>query len=381
MADTSSSYQGEALYKVERNPTSHEIQANKPCKVDSQAQRSCDNPRGWPRAVKILVPVAVVTAALAAVIVGTVLGTTDTRYSDYLPLDYSLVDEYHPSSFFEHFWHFTDQDPTYGFVEYVDRKQAESLDLINSTNSSVSIRVDNKTRYAPRGRKSVRLESKKGYDTGLFIFDIVHTPYGCGTWPALWLADTYNWPLKGEIDVLETTNRATEGNVVTLHTDKGCSIKGRRKQLGSAQYSTCDDKNGNAGCVVQGRPATYGEEFNENGGGVYAVELREAGIRVWVFPRDSIPDDISNTERRPDPSSWGTALADFPSTHCDIPSHFSNQSIIVNIDLCGEMGAQQEVYNDLYDCPATCEEFVARNPQNFSQAYWEFRSFRIYQTM
>jgi hypothetical protein len=117
MADTSSSYQGEALYKVERNPTSHEIQANKPCKVDSQAQRSCSNPRGWPRAVKILVPVAVVAAALAGVIVGTVLGTTDTRYSDYLPLDYSLVDEYHPSSFFEHFWHFTDQDPTYGFVE------------------------------------------------------------------------------------------------------------------------------------------------------------------------------------------------------------------------------------------------------------------------
>ncbi|GIK03045.1 hypothetical protein Aspvir_007111 [Aspergillus viridinutans] len=380
MADTSGFYQGEALYKVERNPTSHEIQPNKPCKDDSPAEHSCCNPRGWPRAVKILVPVAVV-AALAGIIVGAVLGTRDTRYPDYLPLDYSLVDEYHPSSFFDHFWHFTDEDPTDGFVEYVDREQAESLSLIESTNSSVSIRVDNTTSYAPRGRKSVRLESKKGYDTGLFIFDIIHTPYGCGTWPALWLADTYNWPLHGEIDVLETTNRATEGNVVTLHTDKGCSVKGRRKQLGSAQYSTCDDAHGNAGCAVQGRPATYGEEFNENGGGVYAVELREAGIRVWAFLRDSIPDDISNTERRPDPSSWGTALADFPSTHCDIPSHFSNQSIIVNIDLCGEMGAQQEDYKDLYDCPATCEEFVARNPQNFSQAYWEFRSFRVYQTM
>lgn len=154
---------------------------------------------------------------------------------------------------------------------YVDRKQAESLNLIHSTGSSVSIRVDNKTRvgYAPRGRKSVRLESKKGYDMGLFIFDIIHTPYGCGTWPALWLADTYNWPLNGEIDVLETTNRVTEGNVVTLHTDKGCSVKGRRKQLGSAQYSTCDDKHGNAGCAVQARPATYGQELNEDGGAVW----------------------------------------------------------------------------------------------------------------
>ncbi|KAH1552372.1 hypothetical protein KXV74_001251 [Aspergillus fumigatus] len=167
----------------------------------------------------------------------------------------------------------------------------------------------------------------------------------------------------------------------TLHTDKGCSVKGRRKQLGSAQYSTCDDKHGNAGCAVQARPATYGQELNEDGGAIYAVELREAGIRVWGFPRDSIPDDISSMERRPDPSSWGPALADFPSTHCDIPSHFSNQSIIVNIDLCGEMGAQREEYNDLYGCPATCQEFVARNAQNLSQAYWEFRSFRIYQTM
>ncbi|KAF4252114.1 hypothetical protein KXV22_009346 [Aspergillus fumigatus] len=346
MADTSNFYHGEAL--------------------------------GWPRAVKILVPVAVAAAVLAGVIAATVLGTRGTQYPDYLPLDYFLVDENHPSSFFDHFWH-----PTNGFVEYVDRKQAESLNLIHSTGSSVSIRVDNKTRvgYAPRGRKSVRLESKKGYDMGLFIFDIIHTPYGCGTWPALWLADTYNWPLNGEIDVLETTNRATEGNVVTLHTDKGCSVKGRRKQLGSAQYSTCDDKHGNAGCAVQARPATYGQELNEDGGAIYAVELREAGIRVWGFPRDSIPDDISSMERRPDPSSWGPALADFPSTHCDIPSHFSNQSIIVNIDLCGEMGAQREEYNDLYGCPATCQEFVARNAQNLSQAYWEFRSFRIYQTM
>lgn len=119
MADTSEFHQGEALYKVERNPTTHEIHSNKPCKDDSPAQRSCCNPRGWPRAVKILVSVAVVGAVLAGVLVGAILGTrdTDTRYPDYLTLDYFLVDEYHPSSFFDHFWHFTDEDPTYGFVE------------------------------------------------------------------------------------------------------------------------------------------------------------------------------------------------------------------------------------------------------------------------
>jgi hypothetical protein len=47
------------------------------------------------------------------------------------------------------------------------------------------------------------------------------------------------------------------------------------------------------------------------------------------------PSDITNLNPRP--SRWGEALADFPNTECDIGSHFKNQSIIVNIDLCGDM--------------------------------------------
>lgn len=113
---------------------------------------------------------------------------------------------------------------------------------------------------------------------------------------------------------------------------------------------------------------------------VYALEIRDAGIRAWFFPRDSIPKDISDTESStPDPSRWPTPLADFPSTHCNIPSHFSNQSIIVNIDLCGEMGALDTYYKTLSHCPGTCESFVAMNPEHFYEAYWEFASFRVYQ--
>lgn len=114
---------------------------------------------------------------------------------------------------------------------------------------------------------------------------------------------------------------------------------------------------------------------------VYALELRAAGIRAWYFPRGSIPDDLnaSNRSAVPDPSTWPTPLADFPGTDCDIAREFRNQSIIANIDLCGELGAQPELYKGLYDCPATCEDFVAHNPGNFSEAYWEFRGFRVYQ--
>jgi len=35
----------------------------------------------------------------------------------------------------------------------------------------------------------VRISSKTTYNKGLFIFDVKHSPYGCGTWPALWLVE------------------------------------------------------------------------------------------------------------------------------------------------------------------------------------------------
>lgn len=115
---------------------------------------------------------------------------------------------------------------------------------------------------------------------------------------------------------------------------------------------------------------------------VYALELREAGIRAWFFPRNAIPSDISSpTSTGPNPSTWGTALADFPSTKCDIASHFRNQSIIANIDLCGELAAQPQYYAQMYNCPGTCSDFVANNPSSFEEAYWEFGWFKVFQAV
>lgn len=71
--------------------------------------------------------------------------------------------------------------------------------------------------------------------------------------------------------------------------------------------------------------------MNSQGGAVYAMELRSAGIRVWLFERNEIPADI--TAGTPAPSTWSEPVADFPSTHCDIGSHFGNLSIIANIGM------------------------------------------------
>ncbi len=119
------------------------------------------------------------------------------------------------------------------------------------------------------------------------------------------------------------------------------------------------------------------------------MELRTAGIRVWFFERDSIPADISNGAS-PDPSSWSTPLADFPSTDCSITNHFTNQSIIVNIDLCGNWAEEEKYFASNAACASSastnqgaslsaCETIVATNATHFAEAYWEISSIKVYQ--
>lgn len=226
------------------------------------------NPRGWSPRKKLISTCAIIVIIVIA-IVGAVEGVKANRYPNYSPLKYQLKDTYAGPSFFEQFNYFTEQDPTNGFVVYVNEEAATNLNLTHATDTSAILRVDSFTPNAIGGRNSVRIESKKAYDMGLFIFDVMHTPHGCGTWPALWMTDGASWPANGEIDIIESTNEASHGNEISLHTTAGCKMNVRRKETGHPLYDTCDNStNGNAGCSVMGDPETYGAALNKNGGGV-----------------------------------------------------------------------------------------------------------------
>ncbi|KAI2793498.1 hypothetical protein POX_a00078 [Penicillium oxalicum] len=303
-------------------------------------------------------------------------------YPDYSRLQYQLRDAYDGPTFFDHFNYYSDVDPTSGFVSYVSQQSAQSKNLTYAAPNSAILRVDASTYNPTKGRESVRIESKKSYDAGLFLFDIFHTPYGCGTWPALWMTDSQNWPNNGEIDVVESHNAGTHGNEMSLHAAGACSMGGERRQTGSVESNECNIAvGGNAGCAVMGDSSIFGAEFNARGGGICALELRDAGARIWVFHRDSLPADLSTGGQSPDPSSWGTPLADYPSSYCDIKTHFRNLSIVANIDLCGEYAAMAPHYTQMYSCPGSCADFVAMNPANFDNAYWEFGGIKIYQAI
>jgi hypothetical protein len=227
------------------------------------------HPQGWSRRRQILIAAAVSAVVILVTAIGAVMSVKANRYPDYTPLNYQLVDTYQGTSFFDKFHYFSDEDPTDGSVVYVNREAAPNLNLTYASDTSAVLRVDSFTPHAVGGRNSVRIESKATYDTGLFVFDIIHTPYGCGTWPAVWLTDGYNWPNNGEIDVLESNNEGSNGNEITLHTTKGCNMDVKRKETGSPVHTSCDNStDGNSGCGVLGDSFTYGQKFNQNGGGV-----------------------------------------------------------------------------------------------------------------
>ncbi|KAH8166553.1 hypothetical protein CIB48_g1705 [Xylaria polymorpha] len=337
-------------------------------------------PRFWRKRTWVIVGV-IFAIILIIVIVVPVKVTEANRYPNYSKLDYALADEYSGSTFFDQFDYFIGYDPAQGFVHYVPKEQATQLNLTYASDSSAVLRVDTSVGPgsnpdASTGRFSVRVESKRQYNNGLFIFDVKHTPYGCGTWPALWLVDPNNWPDHGEIDVMEAVNQAVDGNQMTLHTTKGCSVGGvKREMTGSSLHSNCyNGTNDNAGCGVDGPTNSFGSDYNNLQGGIMAMEWRDQGIRMWQFGREAIPADI--TAQQPDPSSWGKAAADFPNTDCNIASHFRNQSIIANIDLCGQYAGGVYAQSG---CPSNCTDYVANNPNAFENAFWEFGAFQVYQ--
>jgi len=161
----------------------------------------------------------------------------------------------------------------------------------------------------------------------------------------------------------------------------------QRNQTGKALTTNCyNGTDGNSGCGVQGPQESFGQTFNSNGGGVYAVELRDEGIRTWFFPRGKVPADVvtwsTNPKNggNPDPSKWSEPLADFPNTNCDIGKHFKSQRIIANIDLCGQLAGLPRFYNNVAGCPGSCANYVKHQPGTaYDNAYWEFSNFRVYQ--
>ena len=203
---------------------------------------------------------------------------------------YKLSAIYNASNNFFNFFTFdTEDDPTHGFVDFVNRTEAEELKLISYTEGNqVYIGSDyvNVIPLSSRGRKSIRLNSNLIINGNtLLIIDLDHLPStnvsdpslrGCSTWPAWWTCGS-DWPKHGEIDIIEYIN-ADSVVTTTLHTDGGCSQsqESNATYTGTMMTADCDVsdpyQDSNAGCGILGPPKSVGYSFNSGGGGVYAMQ-------------------------------------------------------------------------------------------------------------
>lgn len=293
---------------------------------------------------------------------------------------YQLVDSWHGENFFSGFDFFTGTDPTKGFVTYVDEGIAKNDGLVGITpDGGVYMGVDSVNTLDPNGagRKSVRIETKKSYDEGLFIVDLKHMPgNACGVWPAFWTVGP-SWPMDGEIDIIEAVNLLTSSQI-TLHTGGSCLVSGS-PMVGSLVTTECGEVAGTQGCVVNAGAGTFGSPFNVGGGGVYAMEWTADHIAIWSFDRGAIPASIVSDQ--PDVSAFGTPRAYFKGD-CNFADHFRSQRLVFDTTFCGDWAGG--VYGES-GCPMdgdprqSCHNYVAANPSAYKESYWEVNYLKIYQ--
>jgi hypothetical protein len=295
---------------------------------------------------------------------------------------YQQTDQWNGTCFFDNFSFQSFDDPTHGYVDFTTRQQAFDWGLVSPGNPSY-MGSDHTTVSSGRGRASVRIASHQqwtvqpGSPSYLFALDITHMPTGCGTWPAWWFVGP-NWPSGGEIDVLEGVN-VNANDAATLHTTPGCSLQSGYHGTGTASnHPNCaSSSKDNDGCQIVAGGGSFGAPFNNNKGGVFAMEWNHQRISAWFFPRWAIPGDLSAGSRQANPGQWGQPFG-FWDLGANCPyNHFHNLQMVFDLTFCGDWAGSAFGQN----CPGkgSCESFVRDNPSAFYEAYWIINFVKIFQ--
>ncbi|KAJ7868165.1 concanavalin A-like lectin/glucanase domain-containing protein [Mycena leptocephala] len=256
--------------------------------------------------------------------------------------------------------------PHPGNVNFTDQAFAKQQNLTSVNGAgNVVIKVDDFTSAAPNGsygRNTVLMYSKDTISSGsLVIMDAVHIPFGCSVWPAFWMLGLGTpWPSKGEIDIIENVNLATN-NQYSLHTLDGCShpAQGQVNQTGNVITTSCfvnaTGQANNEGCLVADTDLSYGAKFAQNGVGAFATLWDEEGIRICA---------------------WGAPTAFWPESSCNAAQFFGPQTLILETNVCG--GFARDVFSQTCSSQAKlCTDLIVV-PSNYHDAYWEIKYISVF---
>jgi hypothetical protein len=148
--------------------------------------------------------------------------------------------------------------------------------------------------------------------------------------------------LTGLPDMIEYVNFNTD-NLYSLHSEgpQGtCALKPQPQQ-GTTQTTDCGYYLSNGGtdatgCGIAGGPANkIGTNFNAGGGGVYVAQWTANNIKMWFFPRASVPSSLL-PGATPNICQFGTPDAVFNG--CPFNTYFDDQTITFTNTFCGDWG-------------------------------------------
>ncbi|KAK0436500.1 concanavalin A-like lectin/glucanase domain-containing protein [Desarmillaria tabescens] len=302
---------------------------------------------------------------------------------------YAPLREYAGQSFFSG-WNFPGyyDNTTLGSVIYVDQTTAfkNKLAYVNNAGNAI-LRVDNFTNVTDTGaiyRDSVKLISQDLYPLGsLVTIDMIHMPYGCSVWPSFWTfgGTDLEWPMFGEIDIVEGINLITDNQMSLHHNDSSCVQPPNPGQSGKTVNTGCSDQGGGVGCrVSETKPNSFGEGFSKNGGGVFALKFDVSGAFIWFWPRQNIPNSITSaiSTSNMDTTDWGLPSASYPSSGCDLQKLFKPQKLILDITLCGGWAGIPSIFHT--ECSGQCVQDFVLGPGSpkYDNAWFEISYIKTY---
>lgn len=117
-------------------------------------------------------------------------------------------------------------------------------------------------------------------------------------------------------------------------------------------------------------------------------------LKTWAWHHGDSPFDAatlanntftsSSTSSVVDPSTWGTpGLVIGTDGGCDVARTFANQTIVLNLEVCGDAVSSEDWVGDSGCAVATgynsCMRFAAEEPGAFEGVGFGVRSLRVYQ--
>lgn len=111
-------------------------------------------------------------------------------------------------------------------------------------------------------------------------------------------------------------------------------------------------------------------------------------LKLWAWHHDASPwaglGNSSSSAAALDPSTWGTpGLVIGDGDSCDVARTFANQTIVLNLEVCGDAVSNEDWVGDSGCAVATgynsCWRFAAAEPSAFEGVGFGVRSLKIYQ--